>query len=136
MAGPVIEHRKNFLSDLAIVLSGSTYSKRNLPFDDSEFETTLSNLGVNCEDTAGWLTLADISGDCIGGDINCGNVASKYQEIREFGTRRFFEKMNDFLIEQRGRVERMESFVHMNYLATQMEKHFSNQRAESLAGME
>lgn len=136
MAGPVTEHRKNFLSDLAIVLSGSTYSKRNLPFDDSDFETTLSNLGVNCEDTAGWLTLTDNNGDCIDGDINCGNVASKYQEIRDFGTRRFFEKMNDFLMEQRGRVERMESFVHMNYLATQMEKHFSNQRAESLAGME
>ena len=135
----VTDHRQNFLSDLAVVFSGATYSKNNSPPPKYDFERTLSEIGVNYHDTAGWLTLIeeedeDFNCDSTKCDGTCGDVAAKYQDIRENGTVEFIKYMNDMLDDQRDRIEKMESFVYMNCVAIEMEKHFSNVRSSALAG--
>ena len=135
----VTDHRQNFLSDLSVVFSGATYSQNNPPPHNYDFEKTLSEIGVNYRDTAGWLTLIeDEDEDFYRGstkyDGSCGDVAAKYQDIRENGTAEFIKNMNKMLDEQRDRIERMESFVYMNCVAIEMEKHFSKVRSSALAG--
>lgn len=136
--GQVIDHRQEFLSDLVKVFGGLITSDDNLPpMDQYEFEKSLKKVGINFSDSAGWLAHShkhDRNTSTIRNNGCCGNVASKYQEIRDLDTPAHLNKMNDILAEQRDLVERMESFVYMNWLGTNIEKHFSKLRSEALAG--
>lgn len=131
----VVGHRQSFLADLAIVFAGTMYSKTHSD-DLISFQKTLSRIGINTNDSAGWLSMIDKDdlSNCVNSEGRCGDIASKYQKIRELGTSQLLERMDQMLIEQRDRIERLESFVYMNCIANQIEKHFSKSRAEALAG--
>ncbi len=134
----MIDHRQEFLSDLVKVFGGLiTSDDISPPMDQYEFEKSLKNVGINFSDSAGWLAHShenDRNTRTIKSNGCCGNVASKYQDIRESDTPAHMKKMNDILAEQRDLVERIESFVYMNWLGTNIEKQFSKLRSESLAG--
>ena len=134
-AGRLTKNRRDFLSDLSVVFSGSMNSKnRRKSRDLREYENILIKDGINVHDSFGWLSIShkenhhDNNGGC------CGKVASKYENVRELGTLQLIEQLEELLKDQRDRVKRMESFVFMNCVGIQIEKHYSRSRSEALAG--
>ncbi len=132
----MLEHRRRFLSDLAVVFSGALYSKSNGHSNHIHFyEKGLSKIGINFNDPAGWLSMVEETGcDDFKSEGSCGDIASNYQEVRETGTSELIEQMIEMLTSQRKRIERMESFVFMNCVGGQIEKHFSKLRSDALIG--
>ena len=132
----MIEYRQSFLSDLAVVFSGTMYSKTSKKSNDyTAFEKTLSKIGINFHDSAGWLSMIDEKDHgYINSKGHCGDVASKYQQIREKDTSKLLKRIHEVLQDQRDRVEKLESFVYMNCIGIQIEKYFSKRRSDALAG--
>ena len=112
------------------------YSKSHRKARDlRKFEKKLEKEGINARDSFGWLSMIhDKKHHGTDGDGCCGLVASKYEENRELGTHQLLTQLEEILSDQRDRVERMESFVYMNCVGNQLEKHFSRLRSEALAG--
>ena len=102
--------------------------------DLRDCEKILNKDGINVHDSFGWLSIVhnethyDSHGGC------CGEDASKYEKVRELGTFELIEQLEELLEDQRDRVKRMESFVFMNCVGIQIEKHYSRSRSEALAG--
>lgn len=119
---------------MAVVFSGALYSKNSNTIEQKNHKKVLSKIGVDYHDSSGWSTLIEDNQHTLQSNCQCGNVALKYKDIREASTFDFINKMEEFLMDQRVRVEKMESFVHMNCVAIEMEKHFSKLRSDALGG--
>jgi hypothetical protein len=66
----------------------------------------------------------------------CGNSINAYIETRDSGTEWLLESLGELLKEYNQRVEAVESFVYMECVGIQLEKHFSQARATALAAFE
>ncbi len=97
-----------------------------------KYEKLLTNEGINSRDSFGWLSIVTDFDTSDSG--RCGRVASNYENVRELGALQLFEQLEEVLRDQRDRVGRMKSFVYMNCVGNQLEKHFSRCRSEALAG--
>jgi len=135
--GRVIENRKRFLSDLAVLFSGTLYKMTDASSKDHKrIENTLKNIGMHIHDSAGWLTIVDTK-ECHGNVKNkgrCGQIASRYLETREKDTLKVLEQMNIMLIEQCKYIQCIDSFLYMHCVGIQIEKHYSKLRSDALAG--
>jgi hypothetical protein len=113
------------LNDLSLVFSGACeYGQLN-----HSQEQMLSNMGIDIYDSAGWLKARQVQG---GG--RCGKVAFKYQSIRSHGSEEFLARMTTRLQRYDVLIEEFENYVWMHRIGNEMEKHYSNMRADALAG--
>jgi len=83
--------------------------------------------GINVSDPAGWRSNE-------GG--SCGNALNTYIETRDSGTEWLLDSLGELLKEYSYRVEAIESFVYMECVGIQLEKHFSQTRASALTAFE
>jgi len=58
----------------------------------------------------------------------------QYTDLKNSGTEKLLELLSDMLEKYKQRLENIESYVYMQCVGIQLEKHFSQQRSESLAG--
>jgi hypothetical protein len=64
----------------------------------------------------------------------CGNFANAYIEGRDSQTDWLLSSLSGLLNDYTARVEVVESFVYMECVGVQLEKHFSQKRTEALTG--
>ena len=64
----------------------------------------------------------------------CGEAAIWYERVRENETQQLLDSLSDILGNYEHRIESIENFVYMHCVGIQLEKHFSKQRVEALAG--
>ena len=85
----------------------------------------LDSAGINLGDPCGWRRRDKGS---------CGVAVASYMKNREGRTESLLDSMGEMLKEYFLRVEAVESFVYMDCVGIQLEKHFSQNRASALAG--
>jgi hypothetical protein len=123
--GDVRDIRDDFMAEFRNLLS-LTF----VPPSDSQtpFPThLLQKEGINLSDPAGWKS--NEKGTCGGGLV-------LYLETRDSGTEWLLQSLGDLLKLYHERVEMIESFVYMECVGIQLEKHFSHARATALTAFE
>lgn len=83
-------------------------------------------------DPAGWLTQATP----VKSKGRCGAAMRAYMDSRDADAAMFLDKLDLQLKQYKARVETIESFVYMQCVGIQLEKHFSKARANALAAFE
>jgi hypothetical protein len=58
----------------------------------------------------------------------------QYTDLKNSGNEKLLETLEDMLEKYKQRLENIESYVYMQCVGIQLEKHFSQQRTEALAG--
>ena len=84
-------------------------------------------------DPAGWLMNSSPITKSKG---RCGSTMLAYMDSRDADAEALFDKLDHHLKEYKVRVETIESFVYMQCVGIQLEKHFSKARANALAAFE
>jgi hypothetical protein len=129
--GDIRDIRHDFMSELQTIFSSkySDDSKPSTPKKKSESPSrgVLSGAGINLTDPAGWTRIQKGS---------CGESCQTYMDCRESGTEWLLESLGELLKEYNQRVESIESFVYMECVGIQLEKHFSQSRGTALAAFE
>mmetsp|Transcript_3214 Transcript_3214/g.4705 ORF Transcript_3214/g.4705 Transcript_3214/m.4705 type:complete len:670 (-) Transcript_3214:162-2171(-) len=139
---PIQQSRREHVDRLKTVLSGCYVDPqnpvgRNLSSQQQHqrpLRSTLPSMsvlqqsGIVTDDPAGWLT-----GKKKG---KCGQALWLYMQSRDVDILGFLEKIDKMMEDYKDRVEAIESYVYMQCLGIQLEKHFSKQRAEALAAFE
>ncbi|CAJ1951142.1 unnamed protein product [Cylindrotheca closterium] len=120
------EVKQHFVTELQNVLStmfmpSDINAAPKIPFD------LLRKHGIALDDPLGWL---QASGRTCGGEI------ANYMNTRESGTDWLINTLGELLKDYNERVESIESFVYMECVGIQLEKHFSQHRATALAAFE
>jgi len=64
----------------------------------------------------------------------CGSVAMQYQQVRRHGKEQFFTRMSARLQGYEIVIEELENYIWMHRVGDHIEKHYSNLRADALAG--
>eukprot|EP00539_Tryblionella_compressa_P013047 CAMPEP_0178823536 /NCGR_PEP_ID=MMETSP0746-20121128/5192_1 /TAXON_ID=913974 /ORGANISM="Nitzschia punctata, Strain CCMP561" /LENGTH=1132 /DNA_ID=CAMNT_0020485143 /DNA_START=67 /DNA_END=3465 /DNA_ORIENTATION=- len=124
-AGDIRDLRHDFFGEMRSLLS-LTF----LPVDDENNSLPfrlLQNEGIDISDRNGWRSHSHGT---------CGNSINAYIETRDSGTEWLLEALGELLKEYNQRVEAVESFVYMECVGIQLEKHFSQARATALAAFE
>lgn len=123
--GDIRDIRADFMTEMKNLLSFAYVpvddQTRSLPAHLMERE------GINLSDPAGWKN---------NGRGSCGNTLNTYVETRDSGTEWLLESLGELLKEYSHRVEAIESFVYMECVGIQLEKHFSQARASALTAFE
>jgi len=109
---------KNILSCTYVPVDNQT---KHLPTHLIEREA------IDLSDPAGWKS---------NGRGSCGNALNTYIETRDSSTEWLLESLGELLKEYSQRVEAIESFVYMECVGIQLEKHFSQARASALTAFE
>ncbi len=123
--GDVRDLRADFMTEMQNLLSLAY-----IPADDQRQHLParlLESEGIDLSDPAGWRSHENGS---------CGNSVTAYMETRDSGTEWLLESLGELLKEYNQRVEAVESFVYMECVGIQLEKHFSQARATALAAFE
>lgn len=123
--GDVRDIRGDFMTEMKNLLSVSY-----VPVDDQTKHLPthlMEKEGIDLSDPAGWKS---------NGRGSCGNALNTYMETRDSGTEWLLEALGDLLKEYKNRVEAIESFVYMECVGIQLEKHFSQARASALTAFE
>jgi hypothetical protein len=123
-SGDVRRLRREMMLDLQTLLSGA-YK----PMEESASPLNIQALydkGIPCNDPMGWRRQQ-------GG---CGGAVMTYMDARDAGVDWLLNSFADLLKEYYHRVESVESFVYMECVGIQLEKHFSQRRAAALAAFE
>jgi hypothetical protein len=124
-AGDIRDLRSEFMAAMQNLLSLSY-----VPVDDQKKQLPVRLLeaqGIDITDPNGWR-----SND----PGTCGSSITAYIETRDSGTEWLLESLHELLKEYNNRVEAVESFVYMECVGIQLEKHFSQARATALAAFE
>lgn len=123
--GDIRDIRADFMTEMKNLLSFAYVpvedQTRRLPVHLMEKE------GINLSDPAGWKN---------NGRGSCGNALNTYIEARDSGTEWLLDSLGELLKEYSHRVEAIESFVYMECVGIQLEKHFSQARASALTAFE
>jgi hypothetical protein len=64
----------------------------------------------------------------------CGELTVSYTDLKNSGTEKLLETLSELLDSYSQRLESIESYVYMQCVGIQLEKHFSQHRSEALAG--
>jgi len=129
--------RSSFLSAASLMFSGTFV---DLGGRDMPSEALLHDAGIDVSDHYGWLTAFESerfrSKEYSADGAKCGKKASEYFKVKEDGITTLLQSIATCLEQYERRVESIESFVFMQCVAIQLEKHFSKDRADSLAEWE
>ena len=123
--GDIRDIRTDFISEMKQLLSFAY-----VPVDSgTEYLPThlMEKEGINLSDPAGWRSNERGS---------CGNALNSYIMTRDSGTEWLLESLGELLKEYSNRVEVIESFVYMECVGIQLEKHFSQARSSALTAFE
>jgi hypothetical protein len=123
--GDIRDLRADFMTEMLNLLSLAY-----IPVDDQRQQLPnrlLESEGIDLSDPAGWRSHDNGT---------CGNALTEYMETRDSGTEWLLESLSELLKEYNQRVEAVESFVYMECVGIQLEKHFSQARATALAAFE
>lgn len=123
--GDIRDLRADFMSEMQNLLSLAY-----IPVDDQRQHLPIRLLeseDIDLSDPAGWRSRDNGT---------CGNAITAYMETRDSGTEWLLESLGELLKEYNQRVEAVESFVYMECVGIQLEKHFSQARATALAAFE
>ena len=66
----------------------------------------------------------------------CGELTMQYTDLKNSATDTLLDTLSDMLENYKQRLENIESYVYMQCVGIQLEKHFSQQRSESLLAFE
>jgi len=126
--------RERFMTELSVVFS-SKYHRLEDGADAAYQKRIMSKIGINTDDTAGWLQAEnnDREGGAGAQTGRCGEAAIWYERVRENETQQLLDSLSDILGNYEHRIESIENFVYMHCVGIQLEKHFSKQRVEALA---
>lgn len=129
------EARRDLFDRCSLVFSGlmPDSGKQGQPKSVSPSMSILENAGIPMNDPAGWLMNATTITKSKG---RCGSTMRAYMDSRDADAEALFDKLDHQLKEYRVRVETIESFVYMQCVGIQLEKHFSKARANALAAFE
>jgi hypothetical protein len=123
--------RHQFITDLQTVFSTSFMPFQSSQAANSNTTTqsvvTLQSNGIRVNDPSGWLQQS------LG---SCGGAVATYLAARESGTDWLLNSLSELLKEYNQRVEAIESFVYMECVGIQLEKHYSQSRATALKDFE
>ncbi|CAB9525152.1 expressed unknown protein [Seminavis robusta] len=144
----IMETRKEYFAEVAklfsgVVLDDETGSPKSSASLFLPSTKPLSKAGILLNDPMGWSTpFVELSSQVINSGPNgkgrgdCGNVAKTYIEGRDSQTEWLLSSLSGLLNEYTQRVEVVESFVYMECVGVQLEKHFSQKRTEALSAFE
>lgn len=122
--GDIRDLRHDLMWELQTLFSG-IYHPMERPKTPLNIKLLVDN-GISLNDPLGWRRKED----------GCGGAAKAYIDMRESGTEWLLNSLGELLKEYFLRVEAVESFVYMECVGIQLEKHFSQQRATALAAFE
>ena len=120
--GDIRDLRLDFMTEMQHLYSATYWQLDGKNQVDSP---ELLAAGIKLNDPAGWLR-----------PEACGGAVKSYVETRESGTEWLLDSLGELLKEYSQRVEAVESFVYMECVGIQLEKHFSQTRATALAAFE
>jgi hypothetical protein len=122
--------RQEFVNQIGLAFSGSvgpqseTTSKAASPS-----MSILAGVRIVTDDPTGWVSTKQHGG-------RCKEVAMAYINSRDAEVETFLDEISSLLNAYHDRLESVESFVYMQCVGIQLEKHFSKVRADSLAAFE
>eukprot|EP00934_Nitzschia_sp_Nitz4_P002412 Nitzschia sp. Nitz4//scaffold327_size20599//12971//16273//NITZ4_008636-RA/size20599-augustus-gene-0.5-mRNA-1//-1//CDS//3329547946//2407//frame0 len=122
--GNIRELRNELVQDLQTLFSGS-YQPMAPPETPPDIQA-LIEAGISLSDPLFWKR----------NDDGCGGALSNYMDLRDSSGDWLMTTMGEILQEYVHRVETVESFVYMECVGIQLEKHFSHLRATALASFE
>jgi len=122
--GGIAKLRREMILELQTLLSGA-YQPIEAPSSALNIQA-LFDKGIPCNDPLGWRRQR-------GG---CGGAFSSYLDERDSNMDWLLNSLTDLVQEYYYRVESIESFVYMECVGIQLEKHLSQRRASALAAFE
>ncbi len=122
--GDIRDLRHDLMAEMQTLFSG-TYQPLEEPKAPLNVKVLIEN-GIPLNDPLGWRRKENA----------CGGSATAYMDMRESGTEWLLNCLGELMKEYFLRVEGVESFVYMECVGIQLEKHFSQQRATALAAFE
>jgi hypothetical protein len=123
--GDIRDLRHDFVAEIQ-----ELFSTIYVPVDDVKTPPTpekLERVGIHLNDPSGWRRTDEGT---------CGGATKRYIENRESGVEWLLDSLRELQKEYSQRIEAVESFVYMECVGIQLEKHFSQQRATALAAFE
>jgi hypothetical protein len=135
------ESRNEFLVAIAKLFSGSFVddTRAGMSKRSSPSIAVLSRAGVDTSDPFGWSSVynpANVSSKAAFTQGRVGDLAVDYMNARDSQTEWLLSSISELLNEYNERIEVVESFVYMECVGIQLEKHFSQKRAHALAAFE
>ena len=121
--GDVRRLRRDMMLELQTLLSGA-YQPTEEPGAPLNIQA-LVDKGIPCNDPMGWRR-----------QQGCGGAVLTYMDARDSGVDWLLKSFAELLKDYFHRVESVESFVYMECVGIQLEKHFSHRRAAALAAFE
>jgi hypothetical protein len=137
----VQESRNEFLVAIAKLFSGSFVddTRAGMPKRSSPSLAILSRAGVDTSDPFGWSSVynpTNVSSKTAFTQGRVGDLAVAYMNARDSQTEWLLSSISELLHEYNERIEVVESFVYMECVGIQLEKHFSQKRAQALTAFE
>jgi hypothetical protein len=135
------ESRKEFLVAIAKLFSGSFVddTRTGMSKRSSPSVAVLSRAGVDTSDPFGWSSVynpTNMSSKTAFTQGRVGDLAVAYMNTRDSQTEWLLSSISELLNEYNERIEVVESFVYMECVGIQLEKHFSQKRAQALTAFE
>jgi len=133
-AQSIKKSRIEFVDRISILFSGGLmYAKKKDQQGNTKSSShLLQSAGIDMDDPAGWL----VERSTKKSRGNCGVVIYGYFNIRDSAIEELLDSLEAELEDYRKRVENIESYVYMQCVGIQLEKHFSKKRAEALTAFE
>ena len=122
-AGGIRKLRRDMMLELQTLLSGA-YQPTEEPGSPLNIQA-LFEKGIPSNDPMGWKR-----------QQGCGGAVLTYMDARDSGVDWLLNSFSELLKDYFHRVESVESFVYMECVGIQLEKHFSHRRAAALAAFE
>jgi hypothetical protein len=135
------DSRNEFLTAIAKLFSGSFVDdmRKDQSRRFSPSVAVLSRAGVDTSDPFGWSSVynpTNASSKTAFTQGRVGDLAVAYMNARDSQTEWLLSSISELLNEYNERIEVVESFVYMECVGIQLEKHFSQKRAQALAAFE
>ena len=133
--------RAEFLDELCLLLSGTVVGKEAKEPRSLASRAVLTNAGIDTSDPFGWIPAATAAATknrraTLLTQGRVGDLALRYISVRDTQVEWLLDSLNGLLNEYYQRVEAIESYVYMECLGIQLEKHFSAKRAGALSSFE
>jgi len=133
--------RAEFLDELCLLFSGTVVGKEAKERRSLASRAVLTNAGIDTSDPFGWIPAATAAATknrraTLLSQGRVGDLALRYNSARDTQVEWLLESLNGLLNEYYQRVEAIESYVYMECLGIQLEKHFSAKRAVALSSFE
>jgi len=144
----VVEKRRELLREMAKLFSGKLVVDGSVPKRSSPSMTVLARAGVDTSDPFGWGTASKVQRDPTFNTVHesprsshsstgrVGELAVAYFHTRDAHTEWLLKNMYDLLTDYFDRVAEIECFVYMECVGMQLERHFSQRRANALTAFE